>query len=244
MHVKAVIFDIGGVVVASPIEGTFNYEKKHGLPHNYVNVSIVNRGEQGAFQRLERGEIPMDEFFRKFGEELSDPNNLPLYAKYLESRGKEVPPLPKKVEIDGKDLFLTMMEAATTPNELMVEAIRLLRAHGLKVIALTNNFVVPESMGGQVGTPSKQLPSLFDEYIESSIVGLRKPDPKFFQYALDRLGTKPSETVFLDDIGTNVKAARDMGIRTIKVNLGGTREALQKLEKIVNIPLLGAKSPL
>lgn len=66
--------------------------------------------------------------------------------------------------------------------------------------ALTNNFILPEGPGG-IDSPPKDFLSFFDEYIESSVVGLRKPDPKFFQYALDKLKVIPQEVVFLDDIG-------------------------------------------
>jgi len=72
---------------------------------------------------------------------------------------------------------------------------------GFQVIALTNNFVIPEEFKTTVGAPPSEFLQIFDEVIESSVVGLRKPDPRFFQYALDKIKCKPSETVFLDDIG-------------------------------------------
>jgi len=73
-------------------------------------------------------------------------------------------------------------------------------AKGFKVTALTNNFILPPGSAG-IGAPPKDFVTLFDDYVESSVVGLRKPDPKFFQYALDRLKVRPQEVVFLDDIG-------------------------------------------
>jgi hypothetical protein len=90
MVIKAVIFDIGGVVVSSPIQGTYDYELIHGLPHNYVNASILKSGSQGAFQRLERGELEMQSFYREFENDLNDPSNLEYYKQFLTSRGQGV----------------------------------------------------------------------------------------------------------------------------------------------------------
>lgn len=70
-----------------------------------------------------------------------------------------------------------------------------------KVAALTNNFALPSNSETGIETPPKDFTQLFDDYIESSVVGLRKPDKKFFQYALDKLKVAPQEVVFLDDIG-------------------------------------------
>ena len=97
-----------------------------------------------------------------------------------------------------------MMQAATTPHACMLEAIARLRELGFKVAALTNNFQVPEddeSLAKVGGAASTMLPQIFDDFVESSVVGMRKPDPRVFQLALDRLGVAAHETAFLDDLG-------------------------------------------
>jgi len=94
MAIKAVIFDIGGVVVSSPIQGTYDFEEKHGLPHNYVNASIMKQGPQGAFQRFEKGQLDLDTFYREFERELNDPAILEYYQEFLRVRGKGLPPSP------------------------------------------------------------------------------------------------------------------------------------------------------
>ena len=59
--------------------------------------------------------------------------------------------------------------------------------------------------------------SLFDVVVESSVEGVRKPNPAIYHIACERLGVEPARAVFLDDLGINLKPARAMGMRTIKV---------------------------
>jgi putative hydrolase of the HAD superfamily len=99
---------------------------------------------------------------------------------------------------------------------------------------LTNNFVVGEGHVDREG-PMGEVLSLFDEIIESSKVGVRKPDPRFYELACDRLGIEPAEAVFLDDLGINLKPARAMGMTTIKVE--DPAVALRELERAVGFPL-------
>jgi putative hydrolase of the HAD superfamily len=78
---------------------------------------------------------------------------------------------------------------------------------------------------------------LFDLVIESSVVGARKPEPRFYQVALEQLQIEPSQAVYLDDLGINLKPARAMGMRTIKV--GDPDAAIDELQKMVGLPLRG-----
>ncbi|KAJ3279897.1 hypothetical protein HK104_001087, partial [Borealophlyctis nickersoniae] len=124
---KAVIFDIGGVVVHSPLEGVRKYEQKHGLPRDYLNIVIQAKGENGAFQRLERGELALEDFFPAFGADLSDGvGNRDAYAAWAESKGIDVGNIPK-ITVDGKELFTMMMTEASTVDDNMVTAIKNLR---------------------------------------------------------------------------------------------------------------------
>ncbi|CAO3668238.1 unnamed protein product [Rhizopus stolonifer] len=223
MTITAIIFDIGGVCVGSPMAGIHAYEEKYGLPRNYINVAIVEQGENGAFQRLERGEIQLDAFYKDFGDQLSDQVNKEHYKKYLVKSGKPVPENIPDVIVDGKVLFKTMMAESVRMDPFIFPALELLKASGKYTLAaLTNNFDLPrdkeaEEMGGAAAA---KLRHLFDHFIESRLVGLRKPDPKIFLCACDLIGIEPKEAIFLDDIGINLRSAKELGMTTIEVKMG------------------------
>jgi len=130
------------------------------------------------------------------------------------------------------------MNAATAPRPAMLKAIAKLKEAGLKVAAVTNNWVVaPDESDSHANAGGvHRLNELFDVFIESSVEGLRKPDPKIYTMACERLGVTPEVCVFLDDIGSNLKTARQMGITTIKVDTPDV--ALRELEAFVELELL------
>ena len=205
-RLAGVLFDLGGVVVDSPLHAIARYERDHGLPENVINRAIASTGPEGAWSRLERGEIGLDEFF------------VPFEAD-CRSRG---------VTVDGARMMAYITEARA-PRPRMLEAIRRIRARGLRVGALTNNW--------KIGEPRPhRLREHFEVIIESSVVGLRKPDPRIYELACRELGVTPPETAFLDDIGTNLKAARALGMTTIKVSDPDT--ALRELGVALGFPLI------
>jgi putative hydrolase of the HAD superfamily len=129
-------------------------------------------------------------------------------------------------ELDARQV-MALLSGEVRPQ--MVEALR--RCHErLKTALLTNNFVT-----GDRGADHSGVLSLFDVVIESSKAGVRKPDPRFYALACDALGIRPDEAVFLDDLGINLKPAREMGITTIKVTDPG--RALDELQEVVGFPL-------
>ena len=186
--VRAVIFDLGGVVIDSPLHAIARYERELGIPEGIVNRVVVDSGPSGAWSRLERGEVAMLDFHRDFEAELRAAGHA----------------------ISAADMMARI--ALCGPRPAMLEAIRRIRARGLRAGALTNNWANERS------EPAHELKDLFDAFIESSKVGLRKPDPRIYQLACNSLGVAPTEAVFLDDIGRNLKAARELGMRTIKVD--------------------------
>ncbi|KIJ24217.1 hypothetical protein M422DRAFT_237457 [Sphaerobolus stellatus SS14] len=235
MVMKAVIFDIGGVVVRSPMIGIAKYEKEHGLPPNYINSIIANQGAHGAFQKFERGEITLFPFYEAFSRELSHPQGKEWYKQYCNKKNITYPSLPDVVKIDGRELFGRMMRESNFYDPLVVEAIRRIRATGkYRVIALTNNFARSEDsiladappgtsvkkelefLGWKQGATPPKMKALFDDFCDSSTLGLRKPDPAFYLLACKRNNVQPNEAVFLDDIGYNLKAARELGMETIR----------------------------
>lgn len=224
---RAVVFDLGGVVLGSPLQGIAEHEEEFGIPEGFVNISIVTKGRQGAFERLERGELPLDDFYREFRSELAEPENINNFKSYLRKKGRPVPEnLPDHFDIDTEVMFNTMMERAAAINEDMCHALFVLRGLGLKVCALTNNW----KMGGDKDSSSTQaLTAFFDDILESSVLGLRKPDERIYRYTENHLGVRSEEICFLDDIGTNVKAARELGWTTVKVELGNKKKALREL---------------
>lgn len=119
-HIKVIIFDVGGVVVGSPIAGIHSYERTHGLPHNYLNVAITARGHAGAFQKLERSELDLFSFYEQFGRELSETERLnQWYKSFCASRGQEIPPLPERHDVDGRELFGIMMVSAPSSDHIV-----------------------------------------------------------------------------------------------------------------------------
>jgi epoxide hydrolase-like predicted phosphatase len=202
---RAVVFDLGGVVVGSPLHANAAYERDLGLPRNAINHVVVGAGHGGGWSRLERGEVGLDEFY-------------PMFEADCAAAG---------CTIDAREL-MRRVAAATVPRPAMLEAIARLRRAGLKVGALTNNWIT-EDEGTRILAPH------FDVFVESAVVGLRKPDPRIYELVCRELGVAPPHAVFLDDIGSNLKAARALGMATIKVD--DPDVALDALAALVGLAL-------
>jgi putative hydrolase of the HAD superfamily len=203
----AVVFDLGGVVMGSPLQALARFERDCGLEPNAINRAIVAAGEQGAWARLERGELTLEEFCAPFEAD-------------CRSCG---------LEVDGTRMMAYVAEASVL-RPRMLEAIRRIRERGLRVAALTNNWRTDRPRG------PNPLAEHFDVIVESAIVGLRKPDPRIYELVCRELGVTPSETVFLDDIGRNLKAARGLGMTTIKVD--DPDDALRELGAVLGVDLV------
>ena len=208
MSILAVIFDLGGVVLDSPLEVFLQYERELGIAPHTVNRNIVAAGSAGAWSRLERGEVSMSEFYAAFDAEMAAAG----------------------VKVSGAAI-MRRLASATDVRPAALAAIRSLRSAGRKVAALTNNWVNEDQ-----GSKMDVLRGEFDVFIESTRVGLRKPDPRIYQLACRELGVEPHQAAFLDDIGLNLKAARALGMTTIKVE--SLPVALAELSRVVGIPLV------
>ena len=237
-----------------------DYEIAHNIPIGWVNFSISRTSPNGAWHRLERGEIPTDSaFFSAFKSDLQkadlweeyhrrsrSSNSKPVPESDSKSIAETTPPVP---DIDAEFLFWEMMRVSRTPDPDMYPALlNLRRSNKFLLAALSNTVIFP------AGHPwnernADDVRNQFDIFISSAHVGLRKPDPKIYDLALAQIdewdrrkggqGIKPGEVLFLDDIGTNLKGAREKGMRTLKVDLGKGREAVSELEKITGLQLLG-----
>ncbi|CAC5387428.1 ACAD10 [Mytilus coruscus] len=189
---KAVIFDLGGVIVPQPMIAFREFEKSKGLPAGLIGRMIVRNGDEGAWSKLETGELTFPQFMEAFNKECS------------KEMGQEV---------DMTDMFVSLHAALINPFPQIIDAIKCIREEGMKTAIITNNWKHPGNDSGML----TNLKPLFDVIIESCLLGIRKPDPRIFHACLKELDLQPEETVFLDDLGVNVKSARQLGIRTIKV---------------------------
>ncbi|CAH1802395.1 unnamed protein product [Owenia fusiformis] len=211
---KAVIFDMGGVILPPPFKVFFDFEAQNGLPQGIILKTIVASGETGSWAALDRGELTAEDFGKPFSEEVS---------KQL---GRQV-----TVNMRGIiDKFAGLERGAPIPA--MVDAINCINAEGVKTALLTNNWKINDTKSH---CPVDK--DMFNVVIESCKVGMRKPDPRIYEMCLEKLGVKAEESVFLDDIGSNLIPAQKMGIQTIKVS--GPEQALGELEAILGFPLRG-----
>jgi len=205
MPIKAVIFDLGGVILDSPMEIFAAFEKRHGLPENFLNRLIVESGQEGPWARLERGEIALTEFFDAFDEEIRNAG----------------------ANISSRELMAAVNDFANMRPE-MLQLVQRLRKSGYLVAALTNNWLLDD---GGTSTGLDVLKAEFDVFVESSRAGVAKPDPAIYEMALRELGVRAEDAVFLDDIGRNLKPAKQMGMTTIKVT--SAKEAIAELDRVL-----------
>ena len=204
---RAVLFDFGGVLTTSPFEAFASYERARGLPAGFLRQVNATNPDDNAWARLERGQLSVADFDSAFASESA-------------TAGHRVP---------GADV-LGLLAGELRPA--MINAVGTIRATGRFFTGLLTNNAVPlaDSVPGW-----DTLAGNFDTVVESSRIGVRKPDPRFYAVALERLGIVPTEAVFLDDLGVNLKPARSMGMATIKVTSPG--EALGELEGMLGVQL-------
>ncbi|HEY1636797.1 MAG TPA: HAD-IA family hydrolase [Acidimicrobiales bacterium] len=203
-ELKAVLFDIGGVIITSPFEAFAEYERAHGLPTGFIRSLNATNSDDNAWARLERNTVTFEEFCR-------------LFETEARSAGHEL------------DAAAVMRLLAGEIRPEMVTAVRRCQER-LRTAALTNNFTLPDG-----DPPMREIRELFDVIVESSRIGVRKPDPRFYELACAELGVAPGESVFLDDLGVNLKSARALGMTTIKVD--DPARAIAELEAILGFAL-------
>jgi len=205
--VRAVMFDFGGVISSSPFESFARFEVEQGLPEGFVRQVNSTNPDDNAWAQLERAEVDVETFGN-------------LWSAEAAALGRAV---------DGR-LVLERLAGEIRPR--MVEAVRICGT-AFKTACLTNNFVRAEAT---LSDEAAAVYALFDVVLESRVLGVRKPDPRFYEFACDALHVRPSEAVFLDDLGVNLKPARALGMQTIKVE--DPDEALAELEQITGLTLI------
>jgi putative hydrolase of the HAD superfamily len=207
---EAVFFDFGGVIVSSPFEAFNEYELANGLPTDFIRrVNSVN-ADANAWALLERNEVSPEEFDHIFADE-------------SHQLGHRIP----------GSVVLALIYGAERPE--MVAALDVLKAEGFVLACLTNNVIANRHSDERASAVAPIL-RRFDHVIESSKVGVRKPERRFYEIACKRAGVAPTSCVFLDDLGINLKTAKQMGMATIKVTSGP--QALAELAALLNLPQL------
>lgn len=205
--IRAALFDFGGVILTSPFDAFSRYENERGLPPGFIRKLNATNVHDNAWARLERSEVSFDEFCVLFEEEARAAGG----------------------EVDAAQLML-LLRGEVRPA--MVEAVRRCREQ-LRTGLLTNNFVLDAQEHERADLDG--VLALFDVVVESRAVGVRKPEPRFYELACEQLDIEPREAVFLDDLGVNLKPARAMGMTTIKVEDPDT--AIAELEAVVGFAL-------
>ncbi len=225
---KAVLWDFGGVITSSPFEAFNRFEAAHDLPKDIIRSINAQNPETNAWAQLESNAISLDVFDAQFTAE----------AQVL------------GYQLSGRQV-LALLRGDIRPE--MVQALERIR-QTLKIACITNNVPSgktvprpnhplekqlekqPEHKKTPRPTPSMQeVMAMFDLVLESSKLGIRKPDPRIYIHACECLAIAPQEAIFLDDLGINLKPARQLGMSTIKVI--SPQQALSDLEQLLGIRL-------
>jgi putative hydrolase of the HAD superfamily len=195
MSIKAVIWDFGGVLTTSPFDSFNRFEAERGIPADFIRGINATNPDTNAWAQFESSAIGIKEFDAKFADETA--------AKGHRISGKRV------VDLLSGDL-----------RPRMVETLKRCKAE-LQVACITNNLKSGKGPGmatdADRARQMDEVMALFDLVVESSLEGMRKPNPKIYQLTCSRMNIEPSEAVFLDDLGVNLKPARALGMQTIKV---------------------------
>ena len=210
MAIRAAFFDFGGVILSSPFEAFHGFEERNGLPHDLIRTVNSTNPDTNAWAHFERSDLSFDEF-------------CDLFEAECRARGHEVSARALMPLLAG-DIRPAMVEAVRRCAERLITA------------CLTNNWVRFDDLPTEVVAGGRdEVLGLFDHIIESSKVGVRKPDRRFYEVACATCGIEPHEAVFLDDLGVNLKPAAALGMATIKVV--DPADALRQLEAVVGFPL-------
>uniref|UniRef100_A0A8B9ZB17 Aminoglycoside phosphotransferase domain-containing protein n=1 Tax=Buteo japonicus TaxID=224669 RepID=A0A8B9ZB17_9AVES len=211
-HYKAVIFEASGVLLPSPYKIATDWEARNCIPAGTIQQAILSGGENSPSLKYKRGELTTVEFLQELGQQCFEMANVCVPV----------------------DSFLSDLIRNEMIRQLpiMAEAVWCIRAEGLKTALVSNNFCL---LNGESFLCLDR--KHFDVMVESYREGMHKPDPRIYKLCLERLGVQPQESIFLDNSSQNLKAAAQLGIKTVKV--GDLEVALKELETYLGFPLQG-----
>jgi putative hydrolase of the HAD superfamily len=204
-RIEAVISDFGGVLTSPMLESFVGAVHSSGVSLEEIGKAIVAVAERDGANplfELETGRMTEATFLGRLSEAVSA------------SRGA-------RVELDG---FGELYFQGLRPNERVIDYMRELRDRGYRLAICTNNVREWE------GRWRAMLPveEIFDVIVDSAFVGTRKPEPRIYQITLERLGTSPEATLFLDDVEVNCEAARAVGLNAIRFR--SSDQAIEEIE--------------
>ncbi len=195
MKIRAVLWDFGGVLTTSPFDAFNRFEEQRGYPQDFIRSINATNPDRNAWAQLEANRISAQEFDRVFRDESSAAGHA----------------------IHGADV-LGLLDGEVRPR--MVQVLERVK-QDFRVACLTNNIRPRNHPSNDTDTPRARavdaVMNLFEHILESSVEGMRKPETRFYQLACSRLQVEPTEVVYLDDLGINLKPARALGMTTIKV---------------------------
>jgi FMN phosphatase YigB (HAD superfamily) len=239
----------------SPFQAILDYELANKIPPGWVNFCISKTAPYGYWHRLERGEMLMDKtWFAGFTRDLHNPSLWSTFYATVQQKDPSLPTAtPPVPNVDGEFMFWEMMRAAREPDPWMFPALKKLKESGRYILgALSNTMIFPHGHPYRAHA-NNDVRAIFDLFISSAHVGMRKPDSAIYDYALRELdtyarehpekgyqdGVKAGEVLFFDDIGENLRTARRKGFATVKVGLGRAFEAVDTLEEVTGLKLAG-----
>ena len=213
--IRAVFWDFGGVITSSPFDSFNIYEKEHKISKDFIRTINSTNPHVNAWAKLERDEIDQEEFDS-------------LFAAESKKMGYAIP---------GKEV-LALLKGQIRPE--MVNALRTIKDKLIQG-CLTNNIQPMEDQqleknNSAISGAHQEIMKLFDFVFESSKENVRKPDLNFYKLACQRGNVKPNEVIFLDDLGINLKPAKALGMKTIKVVKAD--KALQELQDLLDFPII------
>ncbi len=211
MAIKAVLWDFGGVITSSPFEAFNRFEAAQGLPPNYIRGINATNPDINAWAQFESNKISLEEFDRLFlAESTAAGHPIP---------GREV------VKLLSGDVRPRMLDVLKRCKQ------------DFKISCLTNNVRSGTGAGmsrsAENAAQVQAAMSLFDHVLQSSKEGMRKPQPEFYLLACERMEVTPNQVVYLDDLGINLKPAKQLGMTTIKVL--SEAQAIADLSATLNI---------
>ncbi len=193
--IKAVLWDFGGVITSSPFEAFNRYEAAKGFPNDVIRGLNSVNPDTNAWARFERSEVSAEDFDG-------------IFLAEARAAGFEIP---------GRDV-IACLSGDVRPR--MVTALKKCAEH-FKVGCITNNVSAGKGPGmassSDKAAQVQAAMATFEVIIESSVVGIRKPDPEIYKLACRELGVEPADAVYLDDLGINCKPAHALGMTAIKV---------------------------
>ena len=212
-ELDAIFWDFGGVITTSPFENFNRLEERCGAPKDFIRTINSVNSTTNAWAQFESNQVDLEEFDE-------------LFAIESELAGHE---------IRGREV-ISMLSGDLRPK--MVDLLKLCKEQ-YKVACITNNVKAGRGPGmsndDDKASKVSKVMELFDDVIESSVEGIRKPNPEIYRLACRRLSVEPEKCLFIDDLGINLKPAKKMGMKTIKVK--SEAQALEDIYRITNINL-------